>query len=583
MFERLSASITVAAAAALLTIPLLPQSAEAQDGARFRVLVPNLQPEEGAANRFGERVANNLRDLIDLPTHVAMDRRDIDRAAREYNMRLNDLGCLEARQLAALIDVPLVMCGTYSETGDQYDVNVVFYTVPEGEEFTVAPFQIAQRDERPAAERILGGFESLVQQVQYVAWCAQEYGSSNWEGALNYCTQAVDVAPDSHGARFALARTYMEMENFDVSLQHFEHLLDTDPYDDNVLQNAAWVAGQLGDTDKARDYYTRYLELNPGNTAVRIRVAFDLAQAGDSYGAMQFVQVGLQDNPDHVELLEAYGSYAFRAAVERQSMQPAGQDADQTLPPDIAELFREASETLMRVVEIEGSESRPQYVTNAIRAYLQLNEVDQAVRTAERGLQVFPEEANIWSEKSTAENRRGNVDQAVQDLERAVALNPDLPNARARMGNYMIAAGRIEDGARYLRQAVESGEQPADQMAAILFNQAYQNGIQENRDLAHGIQVIRLAKDLPVGEQWREQLDFWHGYALYQQGIQAQNPQTPESAQRSRPLFQEARQLFVASRGYADRTQGVNYDQLIAATDQYLEIQDAIIRRGGRR
>ncbi len=583
MFERLKASIAVVAAAAILTIPLLPQTAEAQDGARFRVLVPNLQPQDGAADRFGERVANNLRDLIDLPTHVAMGGRDIDRAARDYDMRLRDLGCLEARQLAALIDVPLVMCGEYTEAGDQYEVDVRFFTVPEGEEFTVESFAMAQRDERQAAEQILTGFEALVQQVQYVAWCAQEYGSSNWEGALNYCTQAVDVAPDSHGARFALARTYMELEDFDVSLNHFETLLDNDPYDDTVLENAAWVAGQLGDTDKARDYYTRYLELNPGNTSVRIRVAYDLAQAGDAMGAMEFVRVGLEDNPDHVELLEAYGSYAFRAAIEQQSMRPTGQDADATLPADLAELFREASETLMRVVELEGADSRPQYVTNAIRAYLQLNELDAAVRTADRGLQVFPEDATIWAEKATAENRRGNVDEAVAALEQAVVINPDLPNARARMANYMISAGRIDEGARYLREAVEAGEQTADQMVGILFNEAYQNGIQENRDLPHGIQVLQQAKELPVSEEWREQLDFWHGYARYQQGIQAQNPQTAESAQRSLPLFQEARQLFQASRGYADRTQGVNYEQLIQATDQYLEIQNAIIRRGGRR
>jgi tetratricopeptide (TPR) repeat protein len=576
----LSASLIAVVAVTVVTIPLLPERAQAQDGARFRVMVPNLQPQEGAANRFGERVANNLRDMIDLPTHVAMDRRSIDRAARDYDMRLNDLGCLEARQLAALIDVPLVMCGSYREEGDQYRVEATFFTVPQGEEFPVEPFALPQRDERQAAEQIVGSFESLVQQVQYVAWCAQEYGSNNWDGALNYCTQAVEVAPESHQARFALARTYMELENFDTSLQHFEILLNRDPYDDTVLENAAWVAGQLGDTDKARGYYTRYLELNPGNTSVRIRVAFDLAQAGDPYGAMEFVRAGLEQDPDNVELLEAYGSYAFRAAVEQQSMRAVGQDADQTLPPEIASLFREASETLMRVVELEGAESRSAYVVNSVRAYLQLNEVDQAIRTAERGLQVFPEDAGIWSEKATAENRRGDVDAALRSLEQALRFNPDLPNARARMANYLVASGRIQEGLEHASRAVEAGEQGADQIVGMFFNEAYQNGIQENRDLAHGIQVLEYAKQLPVSREWREQLDFWHGYAIYQRGVQAQNPQTVESAQRALPMFQEARRLFEASRGYADRTQGVNYNQLIQATDQYMEIQNAIIRRG---
>jgi tetratricopeptide (TPR) repeat protein len=581
MYQRLKASFVVVAAAATMTILSAPQGAEAQEGSRFRVLVPNLQPADGSAPRFGERVSNNFRDILDLPTHVAMNRRDLDRAARDYDMRLNDLGCLESRQLAALIGIPLVMCGTYQASGGEFDLNVVFYTVPEGEEFVIQPIRVAQQDERPAANQILEGFGGLIQRVQYISWCQQEYGSSNWDGALNYCTQAVDVAPESQQARFALARTYMELQNYDASLSQFETILANDPYDDSSLENAAWVAGQLGQTGKAREYYTRYLELNPGNTSVRIRVAFDLAQAGDAFGAMQFVKAGLEDNEDNVGLLEAYGSYAFRAAVEMQSAQVA--QPGEPLSAELVELFREASETLMRVVEIEGAESRPQYVVNAVRAYLQLDDVDRAIQTAERGLQVFPQEANLWAEKATAENRQGNVDAAVASLQRAVEINPELPNVRARMANYMLASGRMEDGVRYAREAVDAGEQTADQMAALLFNDAYQKGIQESRNLAYGIQVLGLAKELGVTQNWQEQLDFWHGYALYQQGIQAQAPQTPESAQRSLPLFESARRFFQASRGYADRTSGVNYDQLIGATDQYMEIQNAIIRRGGRR
>jgi hypothetical protein len=43
--------------------------------------------------------------------------------------------------------------------------------------------------------------------------------------------------------------------------------------------------------------------------------------------------------------------------VERQSMAPVSQDGE--MDPEIAALFREASETLMQVVEEEGAESNP--------------------------------------------------------------------------------------------------------------------------------------------------------------------------------------------------------------------------------
>lgn len=584
MLRRLKDHLVIAAAMTLFTVPLLmvPQQAEAQDGSRFRVMIPNMQPTDETRARFGERVANNLRNGIDLNTHVGMSERDMDRAAREYDMRARDLGCIEARQLAALVDVPLVMCGFYQQEAEQLRVTASFFTVPGNEEYPVEPFVVAENDERGAMERILQSFEVMVQQVQYVAFCGDAYASSDWERALDYCTQAVELAPDVPSAKIALGGTYMELENFEQALSYFEQVLAQDEWNGDVMVNAGYAATQLGETEKARGFYTRYLEINPGSSQVRQQVAFDLAQGGDIEGAMEFVRQGLVEDPDDIGLLESYGSYAFRVAVDRQSFAPVSQDGE--MNPETAALFREASETLMRVVEEEGAESNPSYVVNSVRAYLQLNELEQALLTAERGLQIFPEAANLWAEKGTVHNRMQQIDESVAALERAEELDPEFPQINSRMGIYLVQAGRMEDGLPYLRRAIESGEQTADQVANVIFGDAHSNGIRENRDLDYGIRQLEMAKStLEVSQEWRQQLDFWHGYAVFQRAIQRQAPSTVQSAQATLPEFRRAKELLQAGRPYVQRTNIIpNLDEFIGNVDTYIEIQDAIIRRGAR-
>ena len=117
MFGRLKLA-TAASAAALLFAPAL---AHAQDaGGRFQVLIPYFEPKDGASNGFGKDASKELRSLINtLPTHEAMSEGDIKDQAKKFNMKIDDLNCLYAVQLAAQINVPVAICGTYTEQPDR--------------------------------------------------------------------------------------------------------------------------------------------------------------------------------------------------------------------------------------------------------------------------------------------------------------------------------------------------------------------------------------------------------------------------------------------------------------------------------
>lgn len=586
MFGALRVNWIVAVTAVFLVVPLLPQALEAQAGSRVRVIVPNAEAMDGSSDRFGQRFADRTRDLLDLERHVAMSEREIDQAAREFGMRYRDLDCLGARQLAVQIDVGVVLCGEYRAEGDQFAVDVNLFTVPDAEEFSVASFTVAQNDERGAAQQTIQGFNTLAEQLNTITWCTQQYASSNYEGALEQCQRAVELAPDAEVPRRALANTYRELEQWEAALEQFEVLLERDPYNDNYMQNAGWLAAQVGDRDRAREYYSRYLQQNPENVQVRLTVAHELAQAGDPYGAMNLLQEGMEQQPDDPDLHERFGTYAFRAALELQQAQPmpaAAQDSDAPrLSPEVEELFLTAAHSLELVLEARGSETQPSYVVNLIRAYRQLGDTDNAVRIGQRGTELFPENAQIYSNLANAYNEAGQVDQAIRTLERAIELDPNLPQARMRQGNFLLQAGRIDDAIPALKAAAEAGEAGADQLSGMIFSFAWQNHVQPQENLQRGIALIEEAKTFEVSQQFREQLDYIHAYALLRRGEEVQAPGNLESARAALPIFQRARELAVAGTGHAQRT-GQSIQGLLDPIDTYIQIQEAIIAREGRR
>jgi hypothetical protein len=139
----------------------------------------------------------------------------------------------------------------------------------------------------------------------------------------------------------------------------------------------------------------------------------------------------------------------------------------------------------------------------------------------------------------------------------------------------LIAAGRFDEAAALVGRASPEAAQVADR----IFQQAYTGGHQR-QDFEYAIRGYAAAKRLiDMSDPAYDRLSFWHGFALYNQAIEAQMPQSLESAQVALPMFEEARGLLVAAGTYPG-TIDVNMTQLLEATDTYIQIQNAVIRRG---
>ncbi len=93
--------------------------------------------------------------------------------------------------------------------------------------------------------------------------------------------------------------------------------------------------------------------------------------------------------------------------------------------------------------------------------------------------------------------------------------------------------------------------------------------------------VIGLAKQFDVSDLSRQEMDFWLGYAIFQSARAQQEPQTLETARATLPRFQEVLRLMQGCADYTQRNnRESNRQELLNATNTFIEIQDAIIRRG---
>ena len=130
-----------------------------------------------------------------------------------------------------------------------------------------------------------------------------------------------------------------------------------------------------------------------------------------------------------------------------------------------------------------------------------------------------------------------------------------------------------------LSAAAQNDAQRAEQAARMIFAEAYQNGYQQD-NFQYTIDGMTAAKQLPnLSEEMTHQLNFWHAFSLYRKGMVDQEPQTLQTAQATLPAFRQAAQLLQQVGNYP-ATVNLNLGELTEAVNTYIEIQEAIIRRG---
>ena len=393
------------------------------------------------------------------------------------------------------------------------------------------------------------------------------------------------VSQHPHGSEAAVAtasgptrtaeqmRAFVDQVHKAESLEELERVLGSNPFHEEALQLAGFVSIQLDDPEGGRVYYEKYLEVNPGADQVRLKIAFDMSQAGDPEGAMGLIQVGIDAAPENADLLEYYSGYGFAAANKRAEEAEAGAP----LSPEARALYGQVIDALSKARTIRGADMAVAQLRTLIAAHLAVDDPATAEAAARSAIEIHADAPLIWAQLAEAIQRQDRIDEAVETMDQLEGIQADYPNLSVIQANWLLGAGRLPDAVPYFQKAVEKGTD-ADLAARIVYGDAANNGIRQE-NWGYAIRGIRAAKSFSVSAETRAELDFWHGWAVYHQAIPMEAPQNAASATETKPMFEQAKQLFTSGRGYA-ATAGVNVQQIMDAVDTYIEIQTVLIRRG---
>jgi tetratricopeptide (TPR) repeat protein len=458
-------------------------------------------------------------------------------------------------------------------------IEAVFWDTGASESFSVPSTAGGEGDEPAVARHIFDEFDRYTRHLRAAANCEEYARSRLWDEALQQCDRALDLNPDALGPRYRRARTLFELSRGDEALEELERLLQRDPVHEAALELAGYVSATLERDGEARGYYARFLELQPEKAAVRMRVAYDLAQAGDTRGALLLIREGLDLDPGNVALWEQLGGYAFSVGEAMNRDRPRTEDSG-ALAPGAVEYFTLAIDAYERVFEARGPETPAAHLRNVVSAYLRLARLEEATATAERALDTHPGDDGLWSTYANVLERSGRVPEALEALRRVEELNPAYPNLGLRWGSWLIEAGRVGEAVEVLKRLASADAGQADAAASLVVAHAYAEGIQKD-DFRYVVETMVAVKELPnLSLRARHQLNFWHGYALLRSAAREQEPRTLETARATLPTFREAHELLGDVGDYPS-TVNVNIEELVQNVATYIQIQEAIIARRG--
>jgi len=568
-----ASAVGIVAATALFAAP---QAAYAQS--RLRVLVPALKAEGGAKENFGRDVAERLRkSLENMDTYAPVDRSELRTKLREVKRDEKELvDCITARQFAVYINATVFLCGEYRPAGSGMEVSAQFVTARTGEAFEIPAFSASSADE--AAQVIFSAFENVVNLQRYTTFCMDYLSSEQWSNALENCNNALAVNANSEAALFGRARALVGLDSLELAMQELEKLIGMNEAHADALQTAGYVATRLSQPQQALTYYRRYLELNPNDPQVRLKIAIDMANDGDPKGALELAEEGLAVDSSNLNLRLYAGHFAMAAAQKTETDSGAGGTPERSA--EALPFYEKAVGYYQSVFAEQGSEADVTMLRRMMQAFVALGRTAEAVEMGARFVQAKPDDASLWSSYADALQKAGRLDEAIAALDSTLARDPNYERVYSRQLAWVTSTGQISRIREAYNKAVARGdlEVGADALARNVLSYAYNEKFQKN-DYAGALPYFELIREWNASEYTFGLASYLGGFCLLNIGRKIQEPETLASARESLPIFQKARQFFNDARGYA-RSNRVDLTEAFSNVDTYIEIQEAIIKRG---
>ena len=549
-----------------------------QAGGRFKVLVVPLD-SKALDKKFGKKVAEALSELIDeLPTHKSISEKEFSRALKKYDVNREDLNAIRARQLANLMGAQVVYYGTVVRNGALYAVESTFIDVQTGDEVAVPEVPVADKSDESVEKVTTAAIAAFGEQVRFVrarAFCAEYVASQQPDNALRNCNEALAINPQSVPALFNKGLAFRQLfENetegtdgwADSAVAYFSAVREVRPGHKDALQNEAYIRSRNGEAELASELYEQFLELDPTNVPVRLKVAYDLAQVGLMAEAIAIIDEGLELDSDNFDLLQSQGDYSLRFASEIEAEDP-----------DRAAVYVDkAVIAYEKVLELKGEETDLAIIENTMAAYTKADRSQEAVAFAQRALAAHSDSPRLWSLYADALARLDRYSDASQAMDSALALDESYHNGYLKRGQFKLRNGDEAGALADFDLAISSGTSTEADVFNLFWGEAHNARSGGNqREAAKNFE--RSARYADASQ--KAEVEFWWAYSYYQLGEQIASDESASVNQleRAHSAFQKAGTHFARAGSVRKEV-----PQLKDATGKWLMNIEARIKRAQR-
>jgi tetratricopeptide (TPR) repeat protein len=575
--RQLATALSVVTGALLINVSTV--SAQAQS--RFRVLVPDFKSPAGVKSKNGEKLSEELRKAINqMNTHAPLDTDDsaVKAALKAFGLKDDEMDCIKWVQLASQKQISqLVLCGDVDDATGQ--VTAKFQPIGGGEAFEVAPF--AMTAPQQGAQQIVQAFGTYIQQLRVAVNCQEYIQSQSWQQALDACTQVTQLNPKSiqgHGSR---AVALEKLEKPEEALAAYQKVLEIDQINQDAMLAAGILAAKLNQQDVSQKYFKQYLEFDPDNESVRIKIASDLNTAGDPVGAVKLLEEWTSNPKASIDAHYYAGMFAASAALAKsQATGPAG--AENT---EAKELFNKAIASFEKVIAMEPDSVDQQVLRQLMIAHRGAGNVDKAVEIGRRATanpSAKPtDDAQIWSIYAQVLQDAKLTDEALAALDKALQLDPATPQIPGRKASILVAAERYKEAVDVVKAALANNTidpNVAEQLAGAVAYKGFQHT--QAKQLSEAMPYFDMARSIAKQPSTIAMANFFEGYTLFMQAapLVESDKATAADARRAKELFTRARVMLEGASAYEEQASG--RAQLLGNITKYMERVEAIIKRG---
>jgi len=261
---------------------------------------------------------------------------------------------------------------------------------------------------------------SLPSMFSYMHLGAQAKELRQFETAIHYFNQAIELDSQYASAFYERGNTYFDQHQFEAAIASYDQAVAADPQFAPAYLNKGIGQENLGRPELAIQSYEQVIKLDPQEMRAHIYRANALHKLGRHQEAIegfdQAILIAPQDS----------GLYSSRGEIHKALRQ-----------------FEAAIQSFEKAVEISPNFAAAYF--NAGNTYFDQGLFAKAIASYDLAVAKDSNHAQAFYNRGIGLQNLGRYEQAIESYDRAIVIKPDYTDAMLNRGNALVSLKRFED------------------------------------------------------------------------------------------------------------------------------------------